>query len=75
MNINLENECEGLNPESDCERVFDEIMEMADYGGASLPMKAHPCSFCLPLFDCFYVSCPAGTRHKQTNRNLCVSQR
>ena len=32
MNIILENECEGLNPESDCYRVFDEIMEMLIMG-------------------------------------------
>ena len=48
----------------------------ADFGGASLPMKAYPCSSHTPLLHCFYFSCPAGMRHKQTNRNLvCVSQR
>lgn len=30
MNINLENECEGQNPESDCYRVFDEDNGNAD---------------------------------------------
>ena len=39
MNINLENECEGLNPESDCERVFDEIMEMLIMGVHPSPWK------------------------------------
>ena len=37
MNINLENECEGQNPESDCYGVYDEDNGNADCGDAALP--------------------------------------
>ena len=39
MNINLENECEGLDPVSDCYRVLDEIMEMLIMGVQPSPWK------------------------------------